>query len=444
MDAARQPRASVGPSTTVEIPVPGGNSLAGLLDLPAGPPKAFALVAHCFVCGMNLHGAAHLTDRLTEAGIGVLRFDFTGIGKSSGEFDQTDFASNVDDLVHAAEWLRREHKAPQVLIGHSLGGSAVLVAAHRIPAVNAVVTIGAPAEAYHVTNQFQPQVREIEANGSAIVQLGVRRFRIGKHLLESLRDTNLLGATTAMAKPLLILHSPLDQVVSIADARLIFDAARHPKSFVALDGADHFLIDPAEALYAGGVIAAWADRYVVDESDMLPRPADGNPVTIAEAHAGSLLNYVTAGKHQSLADEPVSVGGFDAGPSPYDLVSAGLGACTSMTLRLYANRKSMDLQRVRVDVDHQRVHAADCAECVASDGDSPRRLVDTFRRRIHLEGNLDDAQRQQLMRIAEQCPVHRSLSSASTITTELADGDALDRDNGADAQQSKTEAEQDG
>jgi putative redox protein len=407
----------------ITFPGSQGAELAARLDLPAGPPRAFALFAHCFTCSKDIAAASRIANALTDVGFGVLRFDFTGLGMSGGEFANTNFTSNTDDLVAAAAWLRTEHRAPQVLVGHSLGGSAVLAVAASIPEVRAVATIGAPASPEHVTGVFESSLAEISAAGVAEVQLAGRPFTIRQQFVDDLRNHVITDRVATMKRPLLVLHSPIDNTVSIDHAAEIFGAARHPKSFVSLDGADHLLSDRADAAFAASMIGAFADRYIVDESGALDAPRASAPVVVSETSQGPFLNHVVVGRHRLLADEPESIGGFDAGPSPYDFLGAALGACTSMTLRMYADRKSVPLDRVTVAVTHGKVHANDCAECAENGALSGRSgMIDRFERVITVAGDeLTDEHRAKLLEIADKCPVHRTLESASAIVTRLAD-----------------------
>lgn len=402
------------PARIDRITFPGsqGATLAARLDLPAGPPHAFALFAHCFTCSKDIKAASRIAAVLTDLGYGVLRFDFTGLGASEGEFANTNFSSNVDDLVAAAAWLREHHTGPQLLVGHSLGGAAVVVAAARIPEVSAIATVGAPADAGHVAHLFRDSIDEIDAAGEASVALQGREFTIRRQFLDDLRHDRVREAAATFNGALLVMHSPVDNTVGIDNAAEIYGAARHPKSFVSLDGADHLLTDPGDAEYAASMIGAWARRYLADQSGAADAPRASAPVVVAETTQGRFLNHVVAGRHRFLADEPTSIGGFDAGPSPYDLLGAALGACTSMTLRMYADRKDLPLDRVTVEVSHERVHAAD------AETDEPTRL-DRFTRRLRLEGELDDDQRARLVEIADRCPVHRTLEQSSSIVTEL-------------------------
>ena len=400
-----------------------GAQLAARLDLPAGPPRAFALFAHCFTCSKDIAAASGIANALTDLGFGVLRFDFTGLGMSDGEFESTNFTSNTDDLLAAADWLRQHHRAPQLLVGHSLGGAAVLAVAADIAEVRAVATIGAPASADHVTDVFRSSLEEIAATGVAQVELAGRPFTIRQQFVDDLRSHLITDRVRTMKRALLVLHSPVDNTVSIDHAAEIFQAARHPKSFVSLDGADHLLTGRGDARFAADMIGAFAARYIVDESGALDAPRALAPVVVAETTQGPFLNHVVVGRHRLLADEPESVGGFDAGPSPYDLLGAALGACTSMTLRMYADRKGVPLDRVTVAVSHGKVHANDCVECADSELLADRSgMIDRFERVVTVDGDdLTDAHRAKLLEIADKCPVHRTLESASSIVTHLSD-----------------------
>ena len=404
------------------VTFPGGNGheLAARLDLPAGPPRAFALVAHCFTCSKEVVAVSRIAAGLTEQGFGVLRFDFTGLGDSGGEFSNTDFSSNAADLVAAADWLRAEYEAPQLLIGHSLGGAAVLSVAGDIPEVAAVATIGAPASADHVEALLAESLDEIE-DGAAEVELAGERFTIRQEFLEDLRSQRVLDLAATIGAALLVMHSPVDELVGIDNASEIFLAAEHPKSFVSLDGADHLLTRPEEAAYAAQMIAAFAGHYVEERTPPVAPPSATAQVVVAETSQGKFLNHVVVGPHYFLADEPESMGGFDAGPSPYDLLAAALGTCTSMTLRVYADHKQLPLDRVHVEVSHEKVHAEDSAESADDSAKAPK--IDRFRRVLRLTGpDLSDIDRASLTRIANRCPVHRTLESTAQIVTELEDG----------------------
>lgn len=401
-------------SQKVEFEGSQGGLLAARLELPDGPPRAYALFAHCFTCSKDIFAAARIAGALAETGIAVLRFDFTGLGASEGDFANTNFTSNVDDLLRAADYLRAEHDAPAILIGHSLGGAAVLAAAGKLDYVKAVATIGAPADPGHVAHLLTDARPEIEAKGEAEVVLAGRKFRIQKQFLEDIEGQKLANAIGSLKKALLVFHAPRDETVGIENAGLIFQAAKHPKSFVSLDGADHLLSRREDARYVASVLAAWAARYVpgLSEERAGRDETAHEGVIVKETGNGSFQQEVIAGSHRLLADEPASVGGTDTGPTPYGLLLAALGACTSMTIRMYADRKKWPLTHVSVSLRHDKVHAADCADCETRDG-----KVDEISREIDLIGDLDDEQRARLMEISEKCPVHRTLHSEIKIRT---------------------------
>jgi uncharacterized OsmC-like protein/pimeloyl-ACP methyl ester carboxylesterase len=396
----------------------GGHQLAAALDTPDGPTHAYALFAHCFTCGKDVLAAKRIATALAARGIAVLRFDFTGLGSSEGDFANSTFSSNVADLVRAADHLRETRKAPAILIGHSLGGAAILAAAGQIPEARAVVTVAAPSDPAHVTHLFGDRVEDIRTQGKVEVQLAGRPFQIKREFLDDVAEHNLMAHVTRLHKALLIMHSPTDDTVGIDNATNIFIAARHPKSFVSLSGADHLLSGKRDAAYVADVIAAWAERYVdlvaaAPAADLGEAP--GN-VVVRETRASKFQQTVKTGPHQMLADEPIAAGGEDTGPGPYDFVLAGLGACTSMTMRMYADRKSLPLERITVTLKHSKIHAEDCAECETREG-----MLDQIDRVISIEGALDADQRKRLMEIADKCPVHRTLTSEVRIVTKAAD-----------------------
>ncbi len=403
------------PSERIEFTGSQGDTLAARLDRPPCPARAYALFAHCFTCSKDIFAASRIARALATRRIAVLRFDFTGLGSSGGEFANTNFSSNVDDLVRAADFLRDHAEAPAVLIGHSLGGAAVLAAAARIPEAAAVATIGAPADPAHIGHLLAAHVDEIEAAGEAEVTLAGRTFRIRKQFLDDIAEHKLNAAIGALDKALLVLHAPTDQTVGIDNAARIFDAARHPKSFVSLDRADHLLTKPADAEYVAEVVAGWASRYLPAPKADAPM-ADQGEVVVAESGDGRFAQVIAAGPHRLAADEPVAVGGNDTGPTPYGLLLAALGACTSMTLRMYADAKGLALEGVSVSLRHDKIHARDCEHCETREG-----RVDRIEREIVLEGRLDAAQRQRLLEIADKCPVHRTLGAEVRIESRLAD-----------------------
>ncbi|MDI3337370.1 bifunctional alpha/beta hydrolase/OsmC family protein [Defluviimonas aestuarii] len=401
---------------TERISFPGhsGAELSARLDLPDGPHLATALFAHCFTCGKDVVAARRIAARLAAMGIATLRFDFTGLGQSKGDFGATGFLSNVADLVAAGGYLSDRGMAPALIIGHSLGGAAVLKAAGQIESLRAVVTIGAPFDPGHVTHNFAGALEKIEEEGVAEVNLGGRPIRIGREFVREVAAEELSAPIATLRRALLVLHAPRDQIVGIENAGAIFSAAKHPKSFVTLDDADHLITRPADAEYAAEVIAAWSARYLNLKQPAAPKGAPEGIIRVSEADPDGFLQHVNAGPlHHALADEPEAYGGTNRGMSPYGFLAAGLGACTSMTIRMYARRKKWPLTHVRVDVSHAKVHAEDCIDC-----DNGAK-VDVFQREITLEGDLDTDQRERLLEIADKCPVHRTLEATSRVETTL-------------------------
>jgi uncharacterized OsmC-like protein/alpha/beta superfamily hydrolase len=398
----------------VRFPGGSGFELAARVELPVGQPRAYALFAHCFTCSKDLKAARWISLALAERGIAVLRFDFTGIGESEGDFVDTNFSSNVDDLVAAADFLRERYGPPRILIGHSLGGAAVLSAAGRIPDSVAVATIAAPSDTNHLGERLLRMAPELDDRGEAEVHLGGRQFRVRRDLVDDLRERSLGPAIANLDRALLVMHSPSDEAVGIENAWRIFETAKHPKSFVSLDDADHLLLRrESDARYAGEVLAAWAERYLGDEdkAGTGETERERGSVEVLGGSAG-YLQQIVAGPHRLVADEPLGVGGTDLGPTPYDLLLAGLGACTSMTLKMYADRKGWPLDQVDVRLHHDRVHAKDCEDCTSSQG-----RVDVIERVVRVEGDLDPAQRARLLEIADRCPVHRTLENEIKIRT---------------------------
>jgi uncharacterized OsmC-like protein/pimeloyl-ACP methyl ester carboxylesterase len=387
-----------------------GHKLAGTMELPPGGEwQATALFAHCFTCTHNIRAARDITRELASAGFAVLRFDFTGLGESEGEFGDTHFASNLDDLEDAAHYLAEHYAPPQLLVGHSLGGTAAVAVAERLVSVRAVATIGSPATPAHVLKQFGDDLERIETEGRAEVMLAGRSFSIRRDFIEDARRHDLAERLRGLRRALLVMHSPADAIVPINQAEQLFGPALHPKSFVSLGDADHLLSRAEDSRYAGTMIASWASRFLEIDS---VAPTEG--VTTSGMTAEGFLCAVQAGQHRFIADEPQKNGGKDLGPDPYQLLAAALGSCTVMTLNLYARHKRLALERVSCTVDHQRTHAEDCAECDASE-----RRIDRFTRTIRLEGELRDEQRQRLLEIAERCPVHRTLEGEIEIKTLL-------------------------
>ena len=402
------------PTERLTFPGHNGDTLAARLDLPDGPHLATALFAHCFTCSKDIPAARRIAGRLAAMGIAVLRFDFTGLGHSEGEFCNTTFTSNVHDLKAACAVLKTRGMAPSLLIGHSLGGAAVLRAARDMK-IKGVVTLGAPFDPGHVTHNFADALDDIAEHGSAKVHLGGREIEIGQGFVEDVSAEKLQDAIAGLRAALLVMHAPRDEIVSIDNAANIFTAAKHPKSFVTLDDADHLISRATDAEYAAEVIAAWAGRYLDLKPPAPPPGAPEGVLRVSEADADGFLQDINNGPyHHVLADEPEAYGGTNRGLSPYGFLSAGLGACTSMTIRMYARRKGWPLTHVSVDICHDKVHAQDAGERSGT-------KVDTFQRRIRLEGDLSAEQRAKLLEIADKCPVHRTLERSSEVITKLAD-----------------------
>ena len=393
-----------------------GKRLAARLDMPLDEkPTAFAIFAHCFTCTKNFNAVVNIDRALALHGIAVLRFDFTGLGESEGDFAETSFSTNVADLVAAAEFLKDAFDAPRLLIGHSLGGAAVIHAAQKIPSVEAVSTIAAPAELSGLLRYIEePDLEKLEDGGGTSIKIDGKDFRIKKQFLDDLRQSSMEAAVRALKKPLLIFHSPADRIVSIDNAAKIFISARHPKSFISLDMADHLLSNREDSLYVGSVLAAWASKYLKIPERKLVQPQLSDNRIITHTGKVGFRTEISANGHSLIADEPISVGGSDTGPNPYDLLVSALGACTGMTLRMYADHKKLPLDGVTVRLRHEKMHALDCAEC-----DDPRSKIDFIEREIELEGELDQETRRKLIDIADRCPVHRTLESRSRISTRL-------------------------
>ncbi|EKV28438.1 hypothetical protein C882_1012 [Caenispirillum salinarum AK4] len=399
-----------------------GHTLDARLDLPEGEARAWALFAHCFTCSKDVFAASRISRALAARGVGVLRFDFTGLGASEGEFENTDFTSNVADLEAACAHMADQGRPISLLVGHSLGGAAVLAAAPRVESVSAVTTINAPCGPGHLSHLFTAHEDEIRENGHAEVSIGGRPFTITRDFLDDIEEHKLLDGIAHMKKALLIFHAPRDETVGIDNATRIFTSARHPKSFVSLDDADHLLTRREDAVYVADVIAAWAGRYISEHQEQRdePRAERDKPVgprnvIVEETGRGKFQQAIQIGpSHHLIADEPVTVGGNDSGPGPYDFLLAGLGACTSMTIRLYAAHKKIPLERVSVRLAHEKRHVEDCERCGENGG-----KLDHIERWVLLEGDLDEATRTRLLEIADRCPVHRTLHEEIRISTHF-------------------------
>ena len=403
------------PVQTIRFPNDHGDRLAARLSLPPdGRPVAYALFAHCFTCNRNLNAVRRISQEMSDHGLAVLQFDFTGLGDSEGDFSETSFSSNVDDLVSAASYLEAHYEAPQVLIGHSLGGAAVLKAAGSIPSCRAVVTIGAPADPEHVTHLIEDARETIEQTGQATVSLAGRAFLIRKQFLDDLEETRMAENIRGLRRALLVCHSPIDQTVGIDNAARIFQTALHPKSFLSLDKADHLLSNEADAFYVGRAAAAWATRYLDGPASGNAGPEAAGSQVVVRTGQERYYTEVVASGHYLTADEPESVGGTDRGGTPYDLLLGALGSCTSITLRMYADRKSWPLEEIIVRLTHAKIHASHCTSYETTEG-----KVDRIEREIELIGDLTGEQRARLLEIADRCPVHRTLHSEILVETRL-------------------------
>lgn len=401
--------------TKFDFPNQQGEQLAGMLELPDSPPSAYALFAHCFTCSKDIAAASRISRALADKGISVLRFDFTGLGNSDGDFANTNFSANVQDLVAASNHLAQQYQSPTILIGHSLGGAAVLAAAQQLPDVRAVATIGAPASAQHVKHLFTDKAAEIQAEGVAEVALAGRQFTIKRQFLDDLDNYSGTEHIGGLRKALLVMHAPMDQTVSVDEAAKIYAAAKHPKSFVSLDSADHLLSRREDSQYAADIIATWASRYVESVVGEKPSP-NADPITPGHVRITEKNHAFTRGvqtsSHRLISDEPPAVGGENLGPNPYEYLLAALGTCTSMTIRMYANRKKLPLENIDIDLSHDRIHAQDCEQCESDGG-----MVDRITKVIRLQGDLSEQERTRLIEIADRCPVHKTLHNELLIDT---------------------------
>ncbi len=392
----------------INFPNYNGDELTGFLDLPSNQePHNFVLFAHRFTCNKNFLAVKNICRGLNSKGFGILRFDFTGLGESEGEFENSNFSGNVEDLVAAGDFLRSHYKAPSLIIGHSLGGAAAIFAAHEIEEVMAIATIGTPSTLSHVTHLIEDELEEIKLKGMASVNIGGRPFNIKKQFLEDLDTKNVKTILAGLRKSILILHSPQDRIVEIKNAEELYLAARHPKSFISLDGADHLLSKREDSIYVGELIGSWAYRYL--DIPEMPQPTSQHKV-VAQLGENGYTTYVRAGRHDLIADEPVSFGGNDFGPTPYDYLSVALATCTSMTIQMYARRKKWKLEFVETHVNHSKSHSLDCENCETTGA-----KIDTFEREIIIKGDLSEDQKKRILEIADKCPVHKTLNSQVQI-----------------------------
>ncbi|MCM5664173.1 bifunctional alpha/beta hydrolase/OsmC family protein [Galbibacter mesophilus] len=387
-----------------------GQQLATSIDFPNHQkPKQFALFAHCFTCTSQLTAVRNISRALNNKGIAVVRFDFTGLGKSEGDFANSHFEANVEDLIDVNEYITTHFKAPQLIIGHSLGGSAAIVAASKLDNIKGVVTIGSPADIQHTARHFAGQVEDLKVGEKAEVVIGGRSFTISGEFVEGFKRHKLSETIKSLRKPILVMHAPFDEIVGINNAHDIYHSAMHPKSFISLDKADHLLTKKEDSMYAGEVISSWAGRYIDLSAFETPNPDSHQLVAHLNLEENNFTTSINTKNHGIIADEPKSVGGDDFGMTPFELVSAGLAACTVMTLKLYAERKEWDLQEVFTYVDHSK-------ETINGE------KIDVFSKALEFKGNLDDKQKERLRQIAAKCPVHRTLQRASEIKTEIRNG----------------------
>lgn len=402
-------------STKLNITNSKGQKLNAFLELPANQkPNYYAIFAHCFTCSSSLSAVKNISRTLTNYGFGVVRFDFTGLGRSEGEFAESHFSGNVDDLIAVSNFMSSQYESPSLLVGHSLGGAAVITAASQLNSVKAVATIGAPGTVSHVKHLFSHSVEEIKDKGEIDINIGGRPFKVNSDFIENFDKTDLPSVVKRLRKPLLILHSPIDTIVGIENAEQLYHNAHHPKSFVTLDNADHLLSNPKDSIYTGNVIGAWVERYFEPRENQMLETNGEQIVGHLNLIEDNFTTSIQSKKHSMIADEPISFGGDDFGPSPYEYLNAGLAACTVMTLKLYAERKKWDLKEVFVYISHSRKHSDD----LGIEKDRPTYL-DHITKKLKFVGNLDEKQKQRLKEIASKCPVHKTIASEVVFDTTV-------------------------
>lgn len=377
-----------------------GEKLSGRLELPS-KPIAFAIFAHCFTCSKNILAATRISKTLGEMGIAVLRFDFTGLGNSEGDFSNTNFSSNVGDLKSAYEALEKEFEAPKLLIGHSLGGAAVLKIAPSLEKLKAVVTIGAPSDTTHVAHLFDQAGDEIEKEGKAKVNLAGREFTIKKQFIDDINEQDILKELSKARKSFLIMHSPLDETVSIDHAGKIYNSLKHPKSYVSLDKADHLVTNHEDARYIANMIRTWVSRYIEAPDEVRPQVKEHIHTQNRAGHQYTTDIY--SPQHHLVADEPRNLKGDDLGMGPYELLLSALGACTTMTIKMYCSRKNIEINKVTVDLSHEKEEET---------------FKDIINKKISIEGDFTAEQKQRIFEIAEKCPVNKTLQSQVEIKSE--------------------------
>lgn len=391
-----------------------GIKISAILDSPEDlQVKAYGVFAHCFTCGKNLIMARNINKVLTKAGYAILRLDFTGLGESEGNFEDTNFTSNIEDLIDASKYLEDNHRAPKILLGHSLGGTAALKAGKEIKSIEAVISIAAPFDFGRINRALHESKEELQEKGFITMHIAGEDYKLKESFFEDVQKYDMRSIIKDLKKPLLVLHSPFDKVVGIKEAEKIFIAAMHPKSFVSLDEANHLLSKEEDAKYVGEVISGWAKKYVMDTEREEKKKHNKEYKVFAQIGEKPYKTKIWTDNHSYLSDEPTKYGGGDLGPNPYDYLLSALGACTAMTLRMYADRKKWDLKGVEVGLNHRRIHAQDCDKC-----EETGKKLEVITREIFIYGELSEEKRNRLMEIADRCPVHRTLESDLTIQTK--------------------------